>query len=119
VALSLNHFADETTMHSVCVVELHVIVNYIKILSLHNNAFMLNLCRRQQCKLYVAVFEINYIPTNFTYKCCIEIKMNICSWPSLDYSLVEQIVNKSLRSFSVFVSVALKKFTNPDGINHL
>jgi hypothetical protein len=50
-------------MNSMCVVELHVTVKYINIL-LHNNTFMANLCHRQQCKIYVRVFERNYILAN-------------------------------------------------------
>jgi len=37
-------------MHSVYVVELHVTINYTKIV-LHNNVFMTNLYRRQQYNL--------------------------------------------------------------------
>jgi len=33
-----------------------------KYLVLRNNAVMVNLCHRQQCRLYVPVFERNYIP---------------------------------------------------------
>ena len=31
---------------------------------LQNNVFIVDLCHRQQCILYVPVFESNYIPTN-------------------------------------------------------
>jgi hypothetical protein len=37
-------------MLSVCV-ELHVTVNYVQILSVENNDFMVSLCDRQECKL--------------------------------------------------------------------
>ena len=47
----------------VVVVELHVTVHCIKIL-LHDNAFIVNLCYRQQCKLYLKVYEGIYNPTN-------------------------------------------------------
>ena len=47
--------------------------------------------------------------------------MLICLCPCLDYNLGNQIVmtHKSLHSFPVFVSVAVKHFTKSDGINHL
>ena len=32
---------------------------------LHNNAFMVNFCQRQQCKLHVPIFDRNYIPANW------------------------------------------------------
>ena len=40
-------------MHSVCVVvELHVIVNYVKVLSVAQQCFYGQLCGRQQCIVY-------------------------------------------------------------------
>ena len=42
-------------------------------------------------------------------------------WPSLNYSLAKQIVviDESLHSFSVFVSIAVRQFTRWNGINQL
>lgn len=37
----------------VTIVELHVTLNYIKILNVQKNNFLANLRHRQQCKLYV------------------------------------------------------------------
>ena len=48
--------------NALCVVKLHVTVSYTQILN--NNAFKVNLYHRQQLKLYIPVFERNYIPTN-------------------------------------------------------
>jgi hypothetical protein len=42
-----NSCSGKATMHSLCVAELHVAVNYITI-TFHNNIFMVNLCRHQQ-----------------------------------------------------------------------
>jgi hypothetical protein len=53
VELSRNHSAVDTTMYSVCVVvavDLSVAVNYIKTLSVLNNAFIVNLSHWQQSK---------------------------------------------------------------------
>jgi len=62
--------------HSVCVVvavvvvvvvvsvDLNVTVNYIRILSVLNNAFIVNLSHWQQSKLHRVVFERNCIPTS-------------------------------------------------------
>jgi len=45
-------------MRSVCVVEPHVTGSYVTVLSVaHSIGFMANLCRRQQCKLYVPVLR--------------------------------------------------------------
>jgi hypothetical protein len=46
--------------------DLHVTVNNIILAysMLHNSAFTLNLCRQEQCKLYVQVFEKIYLSTN-------------------------------------------------------
>ena len=65
-------------MNIVCDAELHVTVIQ-KYLVLHNKTIMVNLCHRQQCKLYVPIFELNYIPTNLhsshaAYERCIETK---------------------------------------------
>jgi hypothetical protein len=77
MARSRNHFAVETQQCFLCVVvvvvELHVTAQCIKILMLYNNAFVVNLCYLQRCKLYMTVYEGTYIPTNlhssrFTYK---------------------------------------------------
>ena len=56
MARSRNHFAVQTTFLCV-IIYLHVTVSYIKLLSLNNKAYMVNLCSRQQSKLYVPVFE--------------------------------------------------------------
>jgi len=49
VARSRKHCCNEnTTMHSVCVAELQVTVSYTKTLSVAQQCFMANLCRRQQ-----------------------------------------------------------------------
>jgi hypothetical protein len=46
VARSLNHFAMETTLNSLCVVvELHVMLTIQKYSVLHNNVFMVTPCR--------------------------------------------------------------------------
>jgi hypothetical protein len=45
--------------------ELHIIVNCAKnIECVNNNASITNTLHGQQCKLYVSVTKINYIPTN-------------------------------------------------------
>jgi hypothetical protein len=51
VARSHNHCCSRnTTMHSVCVIEIHVTVNCIKYWVLYSNAFTENLCCRQKYK---------------------------------------------------------------------
>jgi len=54
-------------MQSVCIVELHAIVNYTQILSDAQQYFMVNLCHWQKCILYIPDFEKNYIPTHSFY----------------------------------------------------
>jgi hypothetical protein len=49
----------------VVVVDLRVTVNYIRIFSVAQQCFMTNLYHRQQCELYVPLFERHFIPTNF------------------------------------------------------
>ena len=46
--------------------ELHVTVNNTKILSGAQKFFYGNLCHRQQCKLYVPVFERNIFQLIYT-----------------------------------------------------
>ena len=48
----------------VCIVELHVIFNNIKIRTVAQRCFMTKLCRQQQCKQFATIFKTNYIPAN-------------------------------------------------------
>jgi len=96
---------------------------------LHENAFIVKLCHRQQCKLYLTVLEINYIPTNMHPFHALHINTTLkqSNMPLLMnffrrlYNLAEQIVmtGKSLHSFSVFLRFAIKHFTRSEGINQL
>jgi len=52
-------------------------------------------------------------------KSCIQKTIFFCSWLSLQFSLAEQTLNMSLRSFSSFIRVAVKHFTRSDGIKQL
>ena len=61
-----------------CVVETHVTVNYIQILSVADNAFVINLFHRQQCKLYLPVFERHYLPTAL-HSSLVAYKLNIAT----------------------------------------
>jgi len=56
-------------MYSVCIViELHVTVNYIKKTERRTAMLLWKIYfHRQQCKLYVQVFETNYIPNNCNF----------------------------------------------------
>jgi len=93
---------------SVIVVKLYVTVKYMKILS----AFTENLCRWQQCKLHVPVFERNYIPTNLNASHASDTKLALkqkkisftCGLLKMQ-NLAKQIVttHTSMRRFSVFV----------------
>ena len=76
---------------------------------LHNNAFVENLCRREKNELRLHV----KCPMQHPNK-----RLFVCSWPSLDLHFAEQIVMtyKSLRSFSFFVSIAVKLVTRFEGI---
>ena len=69
---------------------------------------MANLCGRQQCK------------ARSSSRCCFEKIISAYGLP-YTYDLAKQIVmtDKSLRSFSAFVSVAREHFTRSDGINEL
>jgi hypothetical protein len=52
-------------MHSVCVVQLHVTVNYIKILSVAKHCFYGKfMSPATLCKLYIPVLQRNYVPNN-------------------------------------------------------
>ena len=96
---------------------------------LHENALMVKLCHRQQCKLYLTVLEINCIPSNLYsfHALHIDTALKQSNVPSpmkffrLLYNLAEQIVmtGKSLYSFSVIVRVAINHFRRSEGINQL
>jgi hypothetical protein len=87
---------------------------------LHENAFMVKLCHRQHCKLYLTVHKINCIPTNLYsfHALHINTALKQSNVPSLMnffrrlYNLAEHIAmtGKSLYSFLVFVRVAIKHF---------
>ena len=69
-------------MHSVCVVELHATLNYIKILSVVNNiSFMANLYRREKSVLRKSSCTLSNAA----------LKKNFCSW-SYSYNFAEQIL---------------------------
>ena len=84
---------------------------------------MVDLCHWQQCKLYVPVFGINYIPTSShcfytTYKRCMETKE--CTLACQMYSLAKQKQHKSrCLVFQFLLSVCINYFTRSGGINHL
>ena len=126
MARSLNHFAVETTLNSVCVivvVELRCTSTIQKYSVLRNNAFMVNLCHRQQCKLNLLVFETNYVSTSLcSFQGLRTVQM--LHWNKVTFfaqgllytfNMAKQIVNKSLCTFSVFISLV----TILDGINNL
>ena len=140
VALPRNHFAVETTMDPVYALELHVTVN--------NNGSCVCSWVTCYCQLYqntecctTMLLGYIYVTDNnasYTYHFLKEIIFQlVCTLPHIagtacietkeylfghgllqTYILAPQILSKSLRIYSVFVSTAVKHFTRSDGINH-
>ena len=88
---------------------------------------MVNLCHRQQCKLYAPVFEINYIATNWHSFYTLHIndalkRKNGCLFMAF-FRRVNWLTDRNdryvVRQFLVFLSVAVKRFTRSDGVNQL
>jgi len=65
VARSRNHcYSVNAPMHSVCVVESHVTVSRIKIMSVAQQYFYCKLTSQATMQIIRTSFETNYIPTN-------------------------------------------------------
>jgi len=100
-------------MHSVGVVELHVTVNSIKIPSVAQQCFYGEFMSLQQSNVPWSSCKV---PETALKHKNVHLFMPFRRSDSLTKQIV--IADKSLRSFSELVRVALKHFTRSDGINN-
>jgi hypothetical protein len=88
VALPPNNSAVETTVHSVCIVELHITVNNIKILSVAQQCFygkFMSPTTMQSIRTsFLNIFQIICTPRTLYINAALKQGMFVCSWPSLD-----------------------------------
>ena len=93
----------------------------------HNNAYMVHLCRRQQCKLYgpsskEIIFQLVYTlfishPQNLLWNENCPFAYGLLQTNSSAKQIV--MTDKSLRSFHISVSFGVKQSTISEGINRL
>ena len=122
MARSRNHFAVDATVQCImCLLQSHITLSAV----LHNNAVVVNLYQRQQCKLHVPVLReiicaVSSSVSHVTYKRCVETKQRSCGRGILQsYSLAQEIINMLLRNFSVLVRCCSKSLYKIRRNHHL